>query len=89
MYHSSADVRNGVVQALRGAFEYQGQKCSALSRAYVARSLWEKGFKKLLLEEVQKIKVGNPLEPWNFLGPVMFHPTRSLLTSDIKDLSTR
>ena len=72
VYHPSADVRNGVIQALRGAFEYQGQKCSALSRAYVARSLWEeKGFKKLLLEEVRKIKVGNPIEWENFMGPLM------------------
>jgi 1-pyrroline-5-carboxylate dehydrogenase len=75
LYHPSADMRNGVVQALRGAFEYQGQKCSALSRAYVARSLWEeKGFKKTLLEEVKKIKVGNPVEWGNFMGPVMCFP---------------
>lgn len=80
LYHSSADVRNGVVQALRGAFEYQGQKCSALSRAYIARSLWEeKGFKKLLLEEVAKIKVGNPLEWGNFMGPVMLPSWWSIL----------
>ena len=78
VYHPSADVRNGVVNALRGAFEYQGQKCSALSRAYVARSLWEeKGFKKMLLEEIAKIKVGNPVEWGNFIGPVMFHPCQS------------
>ena len=75
VYHPSADVKNGVINAVRGAFEYQGQKCSALSRAYVARSLWEKkGFKKLLVEEVKKIKVGNPVEWGNFMGPVMFVP---------------
>ena len=73
VYHPSADVRNGVIQAVRGAFEYSGQKCSALSRAYVAKSLWEeKGFKKLLVEEVNKIKVGNPVEWSNFMGPVMW-----------------
>lgn len=72
LYHSSADVTNGVVQAVRGAFEYQGQKCSACSRMYIARSNWEqKGFKTLLLEEVGKIKVGNPAEWENFMGPVM------------------
>jgi 1-pyrroline-5-carboxylate dehydrogenase len=71
VYHPSADLRNGVVQAVRGAFEYQGQKCSALSRAYVSKSLWDKGFKKQLLEEVEKLKVGNPVEWGNFLGPVM------------------
>jgi 1-pyrroline-5-carboxylate dehydrogenase len=77
VYHPSADVKNGVINAVRGAFEYQGQKCSALSRAYVARSLWEKrGFKKLLLEEVKKIKVGNPVEWGNFVGPLMFAPSQ-------------
>ena len=79
VYHSSADVKNGVINAVRGAFEYQGQKCSALSRAYVAKSLWEKrGFKKSLLEEVKKVKVGNPVEWGNFMGPLMFVPSRGL-----------
>ena len=90
VYHPSADVRNGVIQALRAAFEYQGQKCSALSRAYVARSLWEeKGFKKLLLEEVQKIKVGNPVEWENFMGPMMLLALGSLLITDTKHLLIR
>jgi 1-pyrroline-5-carboxylate dehydrogenase len=72
LYHRSADVINGVTQAVRGAFEYQGQKCSALSRAYVPKSLWEGGgFKTLLLQEVGKIKVGNPVEWANFMGPLM------------------
>jgi 1-pyrroline-5-carboxylate dehydrogenase len=75
LYHPSADIRNGVVQAIRGAFEYQGQKCSALSRAYVPRSLWEQGFKDMLLEEVAKLKVGNPLEWGNFVGPLMYAST--------------
>jgi 1-pyrroline-5-carboxylate dehydrogenase len=79
VYHPSADVKNGVINAVRGAFEYQGQKCSALSRAYVARSLWEKrGFKKSLLEEVKKIKIGNPVEWGNFLGPLMFAPSQDV-----------
>ena len=90
VYHPSADVRNGVIQALRGAFEYQGQKCSALSRVYVARSLWEeKGFRKLLLEEMEKMKVGNPLEWGNFMGPLMSFPLESVLTIDIKERLTR
>jgi 1-pyrroline-5-carboxylate dehydrogenase len=90
VYHPSADVRNGVVQAVRGAFEYQGQKCSALSRAYVPRSLWEeKGFKRSLISEVQKIRVGNPVEWGNFMGPVMYPALKTDLTVDIKCLSTR
>ena len=86
LYHPSANVKNGVVQALRGAFEYQGQKCSALSRAYVPKSLWEeKGFKKLLLEEVAKLKVGNPVEWGNFIGPVMLLSSECMLIEAIKD----
>ena len=86
LYHPSANVKNGVVQALRGAFEYQGQKCSALSRAYVSKSLWEeKGFKKLLLEEVAKLKVGNPVEWGNFIGPVMLSSSECMLIEVIKD----
>jgi len=72
--HRSAEVRNAVVQSVRGAFEYQGQKCSALSRLYVSSSLWAAGFKEQLLEEVAKINVG-PCTDWsNFMGPVIGRP---------------
>jgi len=72
--HQSADVRNAVVQSVRGAFEYQGQKCSALSRLYVPTSLWASGFKDQLLAEVRKIKVGPPQDFGNFMGPVIGRP---------------
>ena len=66
-------MRNAVTQTVRGAFEYQGQKCSALSRAYVSRTVWEQGgFKEQLLEEVAKLKVGPPQDFTNFIGPVMY-----------------
>ncbi|KAF9562461.1 delta-1-pyrroline-5-carboxylate dehydrogenase [Agrocybe pediades] len=73
--HKSAEVKNAVIQSVRGAFEYQGQKCSALSRLYVSSSVWkEGGFKDLLLEEIAKIKVGS-YEDWtNFMGPVIGRP---------------
>ena len=45
MIHESAEIKNAVLQSVRGAFEYQGQKCSALSRLYVSASLWEGGSK--------------------------------------------
>ncbi|KAF8270961.1 delta-1-pyrroline-5-carboxylate dehydrogenase [Lactarius quietus] len=69
--HKSAEIKNAVLQSVRGAFEYQGQKCSALSRMYVSASLWKGGFKDQFLEEIAKIKVGPPQDFGNFLGPVI------------------
>ncbi|KAF8180198.1 delta-1-pyrroline-5-carboxylate dehydrogenase [Pholiota molesta] len=74
LIHPSAEVRNAVLQTVRGAFEYQGQKCSACSRVYVAASVWAGGFKEQLLEEVAKIKVGAPQDWTNFMGPVIGRP---------------
>lgn len=58
--HPSADPENLLHQTVRGAFEYNGQKCSATSRLYVPKSLWETGFKQRLLDEVASVKVGQP-----------------------------
>lgn len=82
--HPSAEITNAVMQTVRGAFEYQGQKCSALSRLYVARSVWEKGFKESLLGEVAKLKVGPPQDPTNFIGPVIGKPAFEKITSYIQ-----
>ncbi|ETN45387.1 1-pyrroline-5-carboxylate dehydrogenase [Cyphellophora europaea CBS 101466] len=70
LVHRSADVSNAVVQTVRGAFEFQGQKCSACSRLYVPSSLWPE-FKKQLQAEVEKLKVGSPEDFGNFIGPVI------------------
>ncbi|XP_060115570.1 delta-1-pyrroline-5-carboxylate dehydrogenase, mitochondrial [Heteronotia binoei] len=59
--HASADVPSVVSGTLRSAFEYGGQKCSACSRLYAPDSLWPR-IKGLLLEEHEKIKVGDPVE---------------------------
>uniref|UniRef100_A0A670YYK7 Delta-1-pyrroline-5-carboxylate dehydrogenase, mitochondrial n=1 Tax=Pseudonaja textilis TaxID=8673 RepID=A0A670YYK7_PSETE len=59
--HASADVPSVVSGTVRSAFEYGGQKCSACSRLYVPDSLWPR-VKAGLLEEHQKIKVGDPVE---------------------------
>jgi 1-pyrroline-5-carboxylate dehydrogenase len=71
--HPSADVRNAVLQSVRAAFEYQGQKCSALSRLYVPASLWNAagGFKSQLRSEVALVKVGPQTEWTSFMGPVI------------------
>ncbi|KAK0546448.1 1-pyrroline-5-carboxylate dehydrogenase [Tilletia horrida] len=72
LVHKSAHVDSAVSQAIRGAFEYQGQKCSALSRLYVPQSLWEQGgFKNKLLERVSQISVGPVNEFQHFMGPVI------------------
>ncbi len=68
--HASADVDALVTALVRGAFEYQGQKCSAASRAFVPESLW-KEVKQKLLAEVAAIKMGDPTDFTNFMGAVI------------------
>jgi 1-pyrroline-5-carboxylate dehydrogenase len=68
--HPSADPDVVRVALLRGAFEYQGQKCSAASRAYVARSVW-KQMRDELVAEVEEIKVGDVTDLSNFMGAVI------------------
>ncbi|KAK5054724.1 hypothetical protein LTR84_001616 [Exophiala bonariae] len=70
LVHNSAEVENAVVQTVRGAFEYQGQKCSATSRAYVPASIWPE-FKSKLVTETEKLKIGPPEDFGNFIGPVI------------------
>jgi len=78
LVHSSADVSNAVVQTVRGAFEYQGQKCSACSRLYVPKSLWPQ-FKQQLVAETSALKVGEPSDFSNLIGPVIHeHSFRKL-----------
>ena len=68
--HPSADVPSLVTALIRGAFEYQGQKCSAASRAYVPRSLWDR-VREGLLDQAREIQVGTPLDFRNFMGAVI------------------
>ena len=70
LLHPSADLENAVVQTIRGAFEFQGQKCSATSRAYVPISVWPE-FKDRLVKETERLKIGDPTEYENFIGPVI------------------
>jgi len=62
-----AQVATGLV---RGAFEYQGQKCSAASRAYIPKSIW-KEVKKIMGEQLADIKVGTPEDPSHFVNAVI------------------
>ncbi len=68
--HPSADVDAAVTAAVRGAFEYQGQKCSACSRLYAPKSLWAE-FEQKLTAEVAKIKVGTVTDFTNFVNAVI------------------
>ncbi len=54
----------------RGAFEYQGQKCSAASRAYIPQSIWPK-VKELLVADLKSMKMGSPEDTTNFLSAVI------------------
>ena len=68
--HPSADVKALATAITRGAFEYQGQKCSAASRAYIPKSLWAET-KKILLADLKAIKVGPAEDFTNFVGAVI------------------
>ncbi|MDR1841000.1 MAG: L-glutamate gamma-semialdehyde dehydrogenase [Holophagales bacterium] len=68
--HSSAEIPALASAIVRGAFEYQGQKCSALSRTFVPKSIWP-DLKKILLEETGKLKTGDVRDFRNFMGAVI------------------
>ncbi|WP_448331717.1 L-glutamate gamma-semialdehyde dehydrogenase [Streptomyces sp. DSM 41534] len=69
--HPSADPAVLKTAMTRGAFEFQGQKCSAASRAYVPRSLWENGLKEEFATEVEGLTMGDVTELGNFMGAVI------------------
>jgi len=68
--HASADVEALAVGLLRGAYEYQGQKCSAASRAYVPASLWPQ-LKQRLLALIAQVRMGDVQEFQNFMSAVI------------------
>lgn len=68
--HSSANVNKVVTAIIRGAFEFQGQKCSAASRAYIPKSLWPQVHKGLETE-MAKIKMGSVTDFSNFFNAVI------------------
>jgi len=68
--HHSADAEQLAVALARGAFEYQGQKCSAASRAYIPESLWP-SVRARLKADVESFKIGNPEDFSNFINAVI------------------
>lgn len=84
LIHPSANVRNAAIQTIRGAFEYQGQKCSATSRAYIPKSLWP-AIKEILVSETQALRVGDPTQHKTFIGPVIHAGSFKKLSGVIDD----
>ena len=68
--HKSCDINVLVTAMVRGAFEYQGQKCSAMSRAYIPSTIWSEVKDKFILE-VETIKIGSPRDFSNFMNAVI------------------
>jgi 1-pyrroline-5-carboxylate dehydrogenase len=68
--HPSADLDALAVACLRGAFDYQGQKCAAASRIYVPRSLWP-ALRESLVEHTSQLVLGDPTRPGTHLGAVI------------------
>lgn len=68
--HPSSSAKEVAVALTRGAFEYQGQKCSAASRAYIPASLWP-AVKDFMAADLATIKMGSPEDPSNFVSSVI------------------
>lgn len=84
LIHHSADVDNAVVNTIRGAFEYQGQKCSATSRVYIPSSLWP-DIKPALISGTKALKIGSPTSFDKFIGPVIHEASFKKLSKAIDD----
>jgi 1-pyrroline-5-carboxylate dehydrogenase len=81
--HKSADIDEVATAIVRGAFEYQGQKCSAASRAYIPQSLWP-GIKKKIDRNIRLIKKGDVKDFCNFVNAVIDEKAFSRITDYIE-----
>lgn len=82
MVHKSADAKQVATAIIRGAFEFQGQKCSAASRAYIPSNLWE-NVKAFVIEDLNSIKMGDPGDLSNFVNAVIHEASFDKITSYI------
>jgi 1-pyrroline-5-carboxylate dehydrogenase len=80
--HPSANVKQVVTGIARGAFEFQGQKCSAASRVYIPQSLWP-AVKEQLITDVKSMKMGSPEDFGNFITAVIHEGSFDKLASYI------
>ena len=81
--HPSANVKQVVTGITRGAFEFQGQKCSAASRAYIPKSIWP-AVKDQLTKDVASMKMGSPEDFSNFITAVIHEGSFDKLVSFIE-----
>jgi len=70
LIHSSADLEIAATALIRGAYEFQGQKCSAASRAYISESIWPE-LKKILLSQISELKIGTVENFTHFINAVI------------------
>jgi len=80
--HPSANIKQVATGIVRGAFEFQGQKCSAASRGYVPQSIWPE-LKKQLITDVKSMKMGSPEDFGNFITAVIHEGSFDKLASFI------
>ena len=80
--HQSADAKQVATALVRGAFEFQGQKCSAASRAYISKTLW-KEVEKYMSEDLESITMGSPEDFTNFVNAVIDERAFDKITSHI------
>jgi 1-pyrroline-5-carboxylate dehydrogenase len=85
--HPSANVKQVVTGIVRGAFEFQGQKCSAASRAYIPQSLWPE-VKAQLVSDLASMKMGSPEDFGNFITAVIHEGSFDKLVSYIERAKT-
>ena len=83
--HPSGDPRTTEIALVRGAFEYQGQKCSAASRAYVPRSMWEGGLRDGLADRVRSLSYGDVTDLSHFGGAVIDRRAFDRLAAVVRD----
>ncbi len=83
MVHKSADAKQVATAIARGAFEYQGQKCSAASRCYIPSNLWG-DVKKYLLEDLKSMKMGPTEDFGNFINAVIDEKAFNSITGYIE-----
>jgi 1-pyrroline-5-carboxylate dehydrogenase len=82
--HKSANYKEVATAIVRGAFEFQGQKCSAASRAYISKTIWN-DVEKFLLEELKTISIGSPENLENFVTSVIHEASFNKIVNYIEN----